>query len=118
MGAAWQAHLASHLEFMGFQQSFANCNVRLKPNSFKDGRKYYTYIFVHVDDILILDKAPLTFMNLLKAKFIVRENTIKVPDFYLGTNISRIELTQEEQNVGAFHLINMLRRQYPMYRNS
>ena len=51
----------------------------------------FTYIFVYVDDVLIMDKDPKSYMTHLQHKYIVREDTIKDLDFYLGTNVQRVD---------------------------
>ena len=88
-GASWRHHFADFLRGpeMEFFESKADENVWMKAATFPDGRKYYTYIFVYVDDILIMDKNSQQYMVKLKDDFIVRPETVKTPDVYLGTDI-------------------------------
>ena len=75
---------------MEFIPSEADPEVFYKANSFEDGREYYSYIMVYVDDILIIDKAPRTFMTQLNDSFVVKKESIMEPDRYLCSDISKM----------------------------
>ena len=47
------------------------------------------HVLVYVDDILIIDKNPERFMNLLKENYTVKPSSIGEPKVYLGTDISK-----------------------------
>ena len=88
---AWRNHLADVLHNqMGFQSSLADPDLWFKPSTTPDGRDYYSYILVYVDDILVMDHDPKRFMLQLQSSYTVRKDTIKVPDQYLGADIDRI----------------------------
>ena len=53
------------------------------------GTAYYAYIFVYVNDILIIDKNPERFMNLLKENYTLKPSSIREPKVYLGADISK-----------------------------
>ena len=55
--------LGNHL---GFKSSLADPDVWFKPSTAPNGFKYYSYILVYVDDILIVDKSPRIFMKQLE----------------------------------------------------
>ena len=57
--------------------------------SASNGFKYYAYILVYVDDILIIDKTPLNFMEMIKEKFTVKPESIIEPTSYLGADLSK-----------------------------
>ena len=54
------------------------------------GNKYYFYILVYVNDILVVDKDPRKFMTMLQDSYTVRKNTIKELDQYLGADIGKV----------------------------
>jgi hypothetical protein len=68
-GAAWRSALAATLQDMGFKASLADPDVWMT-KAFKQqgssiiagkgfrGQAYYQYIFVYVDDILVLAENP------------------------------------------------------------
>ena len=58
--------------------------------SASNGFKYYAYILVYVEDILIIDKTPLSFMEMIKGKFTVKPESIIEPTSYLGADLSKV----------------------------
>ena len=55
-----------------------------------DGIEYYAYILVYVDDILIIDKNPEQYMDLLKNTYTVKPSSIVEPKKILGANINKV----------------------------
>ena len=93
-GAAWRAHLADTIcSKMKFTSSLADPDVWYKPNTKPNGDKYYTYILVYTDDVIIIDTDPSRYMDQLKESYPVRPDTIGPPTEYLGSDISQIEFT-------------------------
>ncbi len=92
-GAAWRDHLASVLSSpaIGFKSSLADPDVWYRANVKPTGEKYYSYIFVYTDDLLVIDTNPRYFMDLIASKFPVRPETIEEPTIYLGADISKVE---------------------------
>jgi len=58
-GAAWHDHFAQTLHDLGFKTSYADPDVWMHPNVKGNGFKYYEYILVYVDDLLILSHLPM-----------------------------------------------------------
>ena len=52
-----------------------------------DRFKYYEYILVYVDDILAVSGNPKVIMDYLESKYMLKKDSIKEPDSYLGTKI-------------------------------
>ena len=87
----WRNHLAEVLgNYMGFKSSLADPDVWMKPEMDQNGFKYYSYILVYVDDILILDKLPEKYMTMIQEKFPVKQGSITEPKIYLGANIGKV----------------------------
>ena len=55
----------------------------------KNGTKYYAYILVYIDDILVINEDPTTTLNEIKDTLIVKKDSIKYPDVYLGMDIRK-----------------------------
>ena len=53
--ASFRAFMAEYLHKLGYTPCDADNNVWMKPSSHPNGEEYYAYIFVYVDDILIMD---------------------------------------------------------------
>ena len=54
-----------------------------------EGTEYYAHILVYIDDILILDKKPAQFMEILQKEYTVKPGSIGEPKTYLGAGISK-----------------------------
>ena len=55
-----------------------------------EGLEYYVYILVYIDDILIIDKNPDQFMNLLRDNYMVKPSSIEELKVYLGANVNKV----------------------------
>ena len=56
---AWRNHLSDVLSnSLKFRSSLADPDVWYKPSTKSNGEKYYAYILVYVDDILVIDEDP------------------------------------------------------------
>ena len=88
----FRKHLAETLgNRLGFKPSLADPDLWFKPMSAKDGFKYYAYILVYVDDILIIDKTPMRFMDMINEKFKVKPDSIAEPTSYLGADLRKVQ---------------------------
>jgi hypothetical protein len=84
-------HLADTLgNKLGFKSSLADPDLWYKPAVDSAGNKYYSYILVYVDDLLIIDKAPKKFMSQIQESFTVKPDSIEEPKTYLGADISKV----------------------------
>lgn len=87
----WRNALAEVLgNFMGFRSSLADPDIWFKTETANDGFHYYSYILVYVDDILIIDKTPTKYMDMLCSKYPVKPSSIEEPKIYLGANIGKV----------------------------
>ena len=69
----WRNHLADVLgNKLKFRSSLLNPDLWYKEMISTEGVEYYAYILVYVDDILILDKDPERFMQILKEEYTVQ----------------------------------------------
>ena len=53
--------------------------------------KYYTYICIYVDDILICSENPKSHMEKLGMAFLLKPEIVKEPDLYLGADVRKKE---------------------------
>lgn len=86
-GAAWRAHLASTLSDIGFQPSRGDRDVWLRPAVKEDGTRYYEYVLVYTDDLLVISKKPKEVMDKLGTYYVIKPDSIKKPDKFLGSDI-------------------------------
>ena len=79
--------LGNHL---GFKSSLADPHLWYKPETDASGFKYYAYILVYVDDLLIIDKNPKRYMDMIQDNFTVKKDSIEVPKSYLGAEVDKM----------------------------
>ena len=84
-------HLADTLgNHLGFKSSLADPDLWYKAATDSTGNKYYSYILVYVDDLLIIDKNPRKFMSQIQDTFTVKPDSIEEPKTYLGADINKV----------------------------
>ena len=74
---------------MGFKNCLADHDVWLKADEDEYGNKYYTYICIYVDDIMIISHNTDKYMNMIKNVFLVKPESIGTPRMYLGMNCKK-----------------------------
>lgn len=82
--AAWHEHFANTLYDMNFMPSLANPDVWLHPAVKPDGSQYYEYIFVYVDDLLILLHQTMHIIQVIKCTYCLKDDEVGLPKHYLG----------------------------------
>lgn len=98
-GAAWCAKLADTLETkLGFNSCLSNPDVWYKPNVNSNGRKYYAYLFVYTDDILVTDINPYRYMFMIVDSYPVKKNSIRHPKIYLESDCYCINFQQRDDS--------------------
>ena len=96
-GAAWRAQFAGTLSDLGFTSSLADPDVWMRPACKNEGYKYYEYIFVYVDDLLVLSEKPDLIMKGISQIYRMKEGSIAKPTMYLGAQVKEHKLPD---NVG------------------
>ena len=74
---------------MGFDFSLADNNFWMKEDIKPDGTRYYSYILVYIDDILIISHDPTKYMAQLHNEYCVKPDSIGVPKLCLGSEIKQ-----------------------------
>ena len=98
-GAAWHAHLSKYIiEELGYKSSIADPDVYRKPCTMTNGKKYYSYLVIYVDDVLCFHEHPKKIMDQIGGTFRLK-NGVEPPKMYLGTDIRNWEV-QGESGVG------------------
>ena len=90
-GASWRAMFNNSIQDMGFRPSIADPDVYLRPFAKPDGFKYYEYILVYVDDVLIVSHAPEEHLEIIKANYELNEASVGPPTRYLGADVARVQ---------------------------
>ena len=89
-GAAWRDMLSSYIKYeMGFQMCLADNDIWYHADTKNDGTKYYSYICIYVDDILICSQNTHEYMTKIGSKFLLKPESIKEPNVYLGADFKK-----------------------------
>jgi Reverse transcriptase (RNA-dependent DNA polymerase) len=62
-GKAWRDHMAATLRDYGYSSCKADPDVWMRPKMKPDGFKYWSYILIYTDNILIIDHEPKVTMD-------------------------------------------------------
>ena len=90
-GASWRAMFNNSIRDMGFQPSIADPDVYLRPFAKPDGYKYYEYILVYVDDVLIVSHAPDEHLKVMQANYELNPASVGPPNRYLGADVEKVQ---------------------------
>lgn len=96
-GRMWRQEMAATLFEMGFESCKADPDVYMRKN-LKPGSnfKYWEYVLVYVDDVLIVSHDPSSAMDFIKSKYVVKPSSIKEPDVYLGADVRKWKIEDAE----------------------
>ena len=86
-GAAFWSLLAEKLDQIGYTASRGDPDVWFRPIQ-KGDRKYYEYVLVYVDDLLVVSFNPMQTMDQLSATFKFKAGSIKTPESFLGEKLT------------------------------
>lgn len=77
---------------VGFQSSIADPDVYLRAFAKPDGYKYYEYILVYVDAVLIVLHAPEEYLKIiLQANYELNPASVGPPNRYVGADVEKVQ---------------------------
>jgi len=98
-GAAWQSFFAGTLNDLNFISSLADPDIWMQPPNKPVGTPYYDYIFVYVDDLLVISHSPITILKGINEVYRMKEGSITVPELYLGAQIKQFKPSNQPGEV-------------------
>lgn len=75
-GAAWRMMFAGTLQDLQYKASLADPDVWLQPVVKSNGEHYYEYVFVYIDEILVISMHPEKTMKPLATFYHLKENSV------------------------------------------
>jgi Reverse transcriptase (RNA-dependent DNA polymerase) len=78
-GAAYRYHLATCMEHLGFGSCKADPDVWLRENSDHTGARFWEYVLIYTDDILVMGKEPKAILDRLNKYFTLKEGSVGEP---------------------------------------
>jgi hypothetical protein len=92
-GAAFRNHLVECMKHLGWYPCRADRDLWMKAETRPDGGVlYWAYILIYVDEILCVHHDPGSPLAKLDEYFKMKEGSIQVPTFYLGTKLKKTVL--------------------------
>lgn len=88
--ASWRAMFNDSIQNMGFKPSIADPDIYLRAFAKPDGFKYYEYILVYVDDVLIISHAPEEHLKVIEATYELNPASVGPPSRYLGADVEKV----------------------------
>jgi hypothetical protein len=88
-GKAWREHMASTLRDYGYKSCKADPDVWMRPKTKPDGFKYWSYILVYTDDLLVVDHEPKVIMDYMASRYTLKPGSVMEPTVYLGAQVSK-----------------------------
>jgi len=107
-GAAWHAQLSETLYGMDFKPTLADPDVWYRAAVTDNGKEYYEYILVYVDDILVLSHAPRAIMETIRKQYRLKEEPV-APKVYLGASIKPWSIPNEPKPVWSMNSTNYIK---------
>jgi hypothetical protein len=81
--------MASTLRDYGYTSCKADPDVWMQSKTRPDGFKYWSYMFVYTDDILVVDHEPKVVMDYMASRYTLKHSSVEEPTIYLGAQISK-----------------------------
>jgi hypothetical protein len=88
-GKAWRDHMAATLRDHGYTSCQADPHVWMRPKTEAKGFRYWSYIMVYTDDILVVDHDTKTVMEYLALRYTLKPGIMKEPGTYLVAQVSK-----------------------------
>ena len=88
--------MAQTLREAGFESCRADPDVWMKPGVKPGGTKYWQYVLIYVDDILVISHDPQKTMDVLSEKYTLKAGSVKAPDAYLGTKSKQWKIADSD----------------------
>jgi hypothetical protein len=86
---------------LGFTACLADPDVWLRTATRANGEKYYEYLLVHTDDLLVVSENPRSILDEIDSHFKLKAGSVEEPRKYLGAAILRYVLPQTGREVWA-----------------
>ena len=88
VGAAFRVHLASFMRHMGYTSCKDDPDIWLKAELRPDDNfKYYSYILIYVDDILVIHHDAMSILAQINNYLPLKPSSVGDPDIYLGAKL-------------------------------
>ncbi len=104
VSAAFRSHLANCMRQLGYESNKADSDLWMKVCTWDSGNgpeKFYSYIYLYVDNILCIHNNPNALLTQIDNYFPLKPDLVGEPDVYLG---AKLRLMQFENGIWAWGL--------------
>ena len=91
-GRDFRNHLRDCMQHMGYTSCKADPDLWIRKGKRDNGRDYYEYMLLYVDDCLCVSEHPKESLNKLGKYFTLKPGSVGPPKIYLGAKISKVLL--------------------------
>ena len=91
-GALFRNHLADCMRHMGFIPCLADPDLWMLATEKADGTKYWAYVLIYVDDVMVIHHDALSILAKLDKYFKLKPGSIGDPKMYLGATLKKMTL--------------------------
>jgi hypothetical protein len=81
--------MASTLCDFDYKSTKADPDVWMRAKTKPDGFKYWSYILVYTDDLLVVDHEPQSIMDYMALRYTLKPGSAMEPESYLGAQVSK-----------------------------
>ena len=68
----------------GYERCKVDPDVWMKPKIKPNSEKYWEYVLIYIDNILVMPHQPKVVMDYIASKYILKEGSVKELEAYLG----------------------------------
>ena len=91
-GRNFRDHCKHTLEAAGFKSCPADPDVYMRKAVKEDGQKYWEYVLMYVDDILVVSHRTQPILDHFMKAYTLKKDSVKPPESYLGADIIQYHL--------------------------
>ena len=92
-GQAFGKHIADCMRKLGYTPCRADPDLWMKPEIRpSDGHKYYAYVLLYVDDVLVIHHDANAELEKIDKHFEMKPSSMGDPDIYLGAKLRKVTI--------------------------
>jgi hypothetical protein len=85
------------MRHLGYEPCRADPDLWMMPRIRDDGLKYYSYVLIYVDDILVISHEAIDDLRKIDHYFRMKKDSIGDPDIYLGSKLRKVAMSNGVQ---------------------
>lgn len=89
-GRDFRNHLRDCMTQLGYESCLADPDLWMRKGVNKEGKDYYEYMLLYVDDCLCVSSEPRAALEEIDKYFPMKSGSIEIPKIYLGAKISKV----------------------------